>query len=524
MGKPISIVSIFLLFLFFWQTSVVNRTEAEDAYDYALQIETGDARGHFHPHHLLFGPMGAAAYRLAEVCGYEGRAHGFMVMVSAAAASLVVFLFFTLCRKRLALDNFTSFGASGMLAFSYGFWRYAGECEIIMPAGLLALLAVYVATAPAKAVTGPVLAGAIAGCGVLIHILNGISAFVALPLLYGLRREFRNAACCVAVAAAIVAVPYGVVYGAAGNLVPVPFLPSAGDGNIGPANLLKGVIGFGQCIASGNFLFGFEAFTDRMLALFPTRMLAEEIFLGHHISAATRRLAAATAMGGFLAFATLFLTAARHWWSAVRSREFSHLVVVSHWRLFAPIAIWFAAYAAVILLMEPGNPEVWVMGLPPFWLMFAGCILDPVRIRRRWLIPAALGLLAIHNTIGGIAILGDPSTDYNRHKSAWVIENTDPRDLVITAGNAVFVRYLRYHSPTPVIDVNEASLPEVASAIRRADQVFLLNDLFDYPAPLRARFPAAGQRVDAFAESVHGRALRVHDDPFGGVWVLRDDP
>ena len=85
--------------------------------------------------------------------------------------------------------------------------------------------------------------------------------------------------------------------------------------------------------------------------------------------------------------------------------------------------LWFLGYAGLLLCIEPGNPELWVMGLIPLWLVFCGVVLLPLTVDNRlWLPFAMLLMLFVHNGAGGIGVLGDPAKA--KAKLGWEPEIT----------------------------------------------------------------------------------------------------
>src|SRR5690606_32061048 len=103
---------------------IENRTEAEDAFEYATMVESGEHPWLYHPHHLLYGPSMQAGYKAFQAMGFEGRAFGFLMMVSSVSAAGSLFFFFLFCYRRFSLRPVSSLMPTGLLAVSYGFWRY----------------------------------------------------------------------------------------------------------------------------------------------------------------------------------------------------------------------------------------------------------------------------------------------------------------------------------------------------------------------------------------------------------------
>lgn len=61
-----------------------------DAYSYAAAVQTKPAAETFHPHHLLYGPLGSAVYHLARRFGYTGMALVPLQWLNALAGAIGV--------------------------------------------------------------------------------------------------------------------------------------------------------------------------------------------------------------------------------------------------------------------------------------------------------------------------------------------------------------------------------------------------------------------------------------------------
>jgi len=513
------------VFLFYWNTGIANHTEADDAFEYASMVETQNHEWLYHPHHLLYGVSTKAIYNGLQALGYGGRAYSLLAFLSSLSAAGAVFLFFRFCYRRYSMRPVSSMFAAGLLALSYGFWRYANEAEVILPAGFFVLWAVFLATAPQLRTGQVVIAALISGVSVLFHVLNGVPVFLALPLFYLLKKEPRHACVHMMIAGSVVLAAYLLVFSLEPDKIfnkGVPFVASHLEWSF----LIKGVIGLGQCVVSGNFLFGFEWFAQKMGELFPYRMLAEEAYMGRHMSMLYRIVPVITLSLLLVAVGYGLFRAISSWRNAFRTDRMKVMLMVGGWQTIVVIGLWFVVYASAILFLEPGNPEVWVLGLIPFWLLVCGLVISPIaRANELWVVLAMLVFLGLHNYFGGIGILKNPETDYNIQKAKWVLGHAKKSDLIMTAENPVFVRYLKYSSSATVADLNQSEPDELAEQIDSAEQVFVFNDVFEYPASMRVRFPSMAERVDRYAAEFLPHSRKLSDNDFGGVWeLMRDAP
>lgn len=524
MKKAALALFFILTFLIFWETGIVNRTEADDAFEYAYQVETHGHDWLYHPHHLLFGAVTKDLFTLAGALGYQGRAYPMLRLISALCGAGAVLVFFKFCYRRFSMRPVSSILCSGLLLFSYGFWRYSNEAEVIVPSCFIMLLALYLSVNPDQTTKQSALAGILCGVSVLFHILNAVPVFLAVPLFYLLYRNVRGLVVHVSVSLATVTGFYAWVYLTENDQL---FHAAAGMPRLGISSLVKGAVGFSQCLASANFSLGYETVRTFLAGLFPYRMLGEEFYMGES-------LPLWQAVAGSITFAALLAAFLFSVWFGLvhlfrpdgrRKRE--RVAAVYGWKAVLVVAVWFVAYAGAILFLEPGNPEVWVMGLVPFWLLFCGLIAAPIsRDNRLWVILALVAALALHNTVGGMAPLRREQGDYNGRKADWVLRNAGAGDLILTAGNPVFERYLRYYSTARVEYLHHWSEERLSRSPARAldlpeGRVFVLGDVFAPPASLRVRFPNKSEQIDDFARRLKPRVQKVHDNEFAGVYTLR---
>ena len=507
--------------LFYWGTShyIQNRTEAEDAFEYATMVESTGHPWLYHPHHLLYGPTMKLVYKTFQVTGYTGRALGVMMLVSSISAAGSLFFFFLFCYKRFSLRPVSSLMATGLLAVSYGFWRYAAEAEIVLPASLLILIALYYGTDAEAKYSSSVLTVIFSVLSVLMHIMNGVAVFIAIPCFYLLRRRWKAAALHVLFCAGLTALVFWLtmrihpLYAGGG----AHFIP------VGLGSLVKAMVALSQCIASADFVLGLRSMRAFLGELFASRMLQEEFYLGARLSRAFVLFSMLT----YLLFTGLWVAclarAAWIWKNRALQRDRFQLPAGIATLIVA--AVWFFGYTGLLLCVEPGNPELWVMGLVPLWLLFCGWVLLPLTFDNRlWLPFAMLLILLIHNGVGGIGVLGDPSKDYQRQKAKWILENASARDLVITAGDPVFERYLRYHFHGEVVYLY-AMPPEQLEAgyLPHSDgEVYVTADVFTPIRSLLVRFPKKSREIAHYSGLLRPQVRLTAQDAFGGVYRLEE--
>ena len=523
-----AIVAFGLLLGLYTLTSPGNHSEANDAYDYARRVEAPGWSGLCHGQHLFYLPVckglfiGARQARLAE------RAFPVMIWFSRVSGALAVVLLALLLRRRGAelehspdlagaLQIAAWMGAGG-LACSYGFWRYSNEAEIYCPATLLVLLA-WFAAAGRPTQRNAALSGLCGALGCLLHIFAVLPTFAALPLFYLWQRRLRHAVLHLVLAGTLCGTVYLAVYGT--RAVTEIFAGGAAqpEGGFRATGLVQGAIGLTQDLTAGNFLFTQERFQQALTRTFPHRALHRFIYTAQHADRAARTVPFVTL--ALLALTGLVLLAVRWkiWHAAWRPRR----------SLDPPLAaaagLWFGLHALILLSREPGNPENWIMALPPLWLLIAVTLYAPLAAAGRTLLPAAMTVLLLaHNYFGGLRLLARPQGDYCAAKAAWFLTRTAPDDLIITAESDEFVRYLAYHQTARIehllYDVAPSGQTRWLAMVRQhPGRVFATPDVFQPLPSFQHRFPAQAAFIASLGRRLAPDFVRAATNEFGGVFL-----
>lgn len=581
LNKKIGCLFALLLFAMYSATAPQNHAEAEDVYDFALKVEQGTFADQAGVNRVLALPAFGVAYQTARALGYSGRAFELMILINRLLAVACVFLFYKiLCatatpsaQARKPTTGSQQLSAALLLAFSYGFWRYANEAETYMLASVLLLGAWRLAllqppTAGSR--LSAVLCPLISAFGVLVHLLNAVPLLLIIPLYYLLSKDWKKALWHGGLTGLLVLAGYAICS---------PRLDFSGlgaqnhalEGGLSAANLLRGGIAFGQCLVSGNFLFGFESFREMLVHLFPSRMLAEEFFMAAHMpgwikwaGGATLSLFAVCGLGvGVLIFKGVRGGGKRktedgRLKGAILSRQSSVFGNLSAVRcpLFVASLVWFLLYAAAVIRTEAGSPELWIMALVPFWLLAAsllrgaspfaeasedawgreqgestdrgnatadvGCRVGS-QSRKSAMWPWFLVIvLFTHNLIAGLLPVLPKQTDYHTAKAAWILEHAGPDDLVLTDYEPVMIFYLRYHLQAAVLNSGQLSPDQLHARLGAAGgHVYALASFFEPMASMRLRSPHLYAQMKEMGGQLRPRFKQVHDDAFGGVFRLK---
>lgn len=490
--------------LLLW-TAPVNRSEAEDAFYYAMRVEQPSAAREYHAHHALYLPAGRLLYRAALALGLEVRGLEVLSAWSRVSGAVCVGLLAWLLGR---MGRPAGPAALGLLG-SYGFWRYASEAEIYAPVMVLSLLAFAAAARPGSR-SGPWGVALCLAAALLLHVV-ALAAWAGVTAMLWDRGR-RRAALGVGLGAALVA--GGVLAGLHAREGLVLFADPAVVRAGGLGALARAVPAFGHTLASGNFVFANPAWADFVQQLFPGRLLAEEMFMGRHAPAGTVWVAGFTltvvVAAGVVRMADAIL--ARRADAPDRDRR----------ALARGACVWLALSAAAALWIEPGNPEMWLMALPAAWL-WIGLTWNSgpgIRAAVPWALTAAL---LTHNWVGGMRLLRDPAADYPARKGDAVAGLAGPNDRILTADSHSFVTYLAYRTGAEVLDAKFLSLEEFDQGVRSwprvSGRVWVFDDVWNPLPPVLRRRPEDVRRLREL-----GCALRAETRPVGGAseWALHE--
>ena len=243
----------------------------------------------FHAHHLLYLPVARGLFRAAQVLvGYQGRAYGVLAGLSMAAGTAAIALLasFLWPPGRPARGHrAATLAAAAVLCATYGFWRYGVEAEIVSPALALGLGAVACARRGAKPGWSAA-AALLAAVAVLVHAMNVVVAFAAIPALYLAQGARRRALGHLLTVATVALAAYEAVAATTGWVRYREEGP-AFEGGIRPSAVPKAVVAAGQAVVAGNFLFASPPLARRIERAFPYRAMDEEIFMGRMAPAGT---------------------------------------------------------------------------------------------------------------------------------------------------------------------------------------------------------------------------------------------
>lgn len=299
-----------------------------DALSYGLAVDRKPFAELFHPHHIAYGPLGAAVRGLAGAFGWQGSALPVMQVANAIAGAAGVALFAALVQGITRRAD-GALVAAVLLGGSYAYWYYAVEVEVYTVAALflIACLGVMARMLHTPTLRGAVLLGAAAAGAILFHQTNVLLAVpVGVLLLLAHDGRFtaalwRQAAAC----AGTVVLLVGGVYVYVGFAV--SRFATLGE-------WLAWMMGYAQ-----------TGYWGGTTATLPGLMTGLSSALAHPV-------------GGVLwaVLAGVLLLYVRQ-----LGKQYGRLALV--------LLSWLLVYGAFFAWWEPQNAEFWIASMPPFVLL-----------------------------------------------------------------------------------------------------------------------------------------------------------
>jgi hypothetical protein len=471
--------------LFYFASSPVNRTEAEDAYDYAWRLENQSGLALLDAHHLFYLPLAKVVSKAVTPLVPQKDSLGVLCLISSVATAFMLFFFFRLLHLRMGFRSRDALLAAMVTGVSYGIWRYAAEAEIY---GLSGMFAVWLLSVSLKAdgkVGSPVASAFIAVAGTCIHIMNILPAFAVGVVCLCQRRwkvSFVYGMVFVSVLLAVFGLVMALGWDPLGTHGVSPF---AYKGSIFTLKSYpRALVGIGSGLLSSQFIFAFEFFSQMAAKWFPGMNVTEEVFFGQVFGP---RLAV---MGTVLIAACLISTlwlgfkSLKGWRLSSDRSAATTLAVVS--------GIWFLLYAVIVFRYDPAAPEFWVQALPAvFLLLFSLLAIGGLFPSVRQALALFFFCTVLHNGLTGILPLKYAGADYNAVRAEPLLEQVDEGDLVLCSDNSVFYRYLRYNCPCEVVYLytigNMDDLRERMADVQ--GRVYAFDDLGDPPSNIKLLYP-----------------------------------
>ena len=453
-----------------------NQLEAEDGLSFAYDIETKPYPALLHRYHLGFLPFMKLVYSMAHAAGLADRSLPALLAVNAVAAGAGVTLFLLLLRERFNFrTDVAALGALG-LALSYGFWRYAAAADSYAIASCLAIALLYLALRPAPTARDGVALSLVASAALLMHTFNMFPACILVPLVLLTRRRWAALSVYFALSTVILTTAYAcAAYVERMSLAQYLFSASELGTDYAWSAVPKSVIGFGQGIMAGAFMFGIPGFADWLGRIVPSMEIRDDVFTA--VAACRVVLFAGTATAvivAALAVASVFKRLTQSWRGINAAAGLG--------------ALWLVLYAALAAGSNPATAEMWLMALVPFWLILTALFVEPLcQSGARRLVAAFVLALGLHNYVGGLLIFSAEASNYYLARSAWLLRNTTAQDVIVTYDKDVLTRHLRYYGNAIVVNLywmqHDSDVgPLRAQLAGTSGHIYVLDDVVEPPS------------------------------------------
>ncbi|MDQ8188871.1 hypothetical protein [Roseibacillus persicicus] len=455
----------------FYLPPIRNHTEAEDAFWYARNVEVYSYSEVARPNHRLYHLVAKATYDLSG----QDRSFPVLVAFSAFSSGAALVLFYYLIKKFTVCSPIASLGWVACLAFSYGFWRYGREVEAYALGWLVSLTVLTCVFRSKEGWLRGILFALMVVLALNFHRALG-PPLAATGLGYLLiKKQWRSSIVSLAVGASLYLLSetffQNVPQAAAEEREVVTSVQAVNEGEalesqkrFGASSFSKALIGLGACVLGGNVVMSSDRIFDILQErVFRYRFLEEERMMAESASGLQLWL---WVLGGG-AIVVLVAVAAKMVFE--RRSEFAHSIGSEG----CSALLGALCYAIMILVFEPGNPEMWLLGLPFIFLSLVLLVGDFFK-EKIWFMAM---LLCGTNYLGGISLLRDEKNDYHFVTSELVRKEALEGDVYLVGRiNMVHARFVRYHSAARVIQVKDGlasgNLELISHQISHGGRVF----------------------------------------------------
>ena len=487
----------------------VNRTENDDGYHYAYLLLHGNSEQLYQSRFPLFLPFEKLIVNVFYSCHIAVDPYKSMIWVSSIFAAAALFMFYLIARRRFMISHQSSLLAMLLLAFSYGFWRYAVEAELYSISHFLIFTTLYLLSSTVKEKTFRIVqASFIASIAVLFYKPNFIPLFLAFPCYFLVMRAYKQYILFLLTGAFFILLGYLVIFLSVkvSQTTYLSYLFSGGDGNEG--NFLMSIFVYLSDIASTNYLYGFNLIKNLIHQRFPANMIVEEIMTASFYPL-LNLIAVFTTISLIITGLYLVYRRFRLKTSSKKSNELNGLKTV--------IFIWLIIYCLILSILDPNSPEPWMMLVPPFFFIIGFDLIYKFEVNTSSYAYRAcyilLGFLILHNLAAAIIPNMNKNSDYNNNQGRQIISKATKNDVIICFGSYTEFYYLQYYSQAKVINANDdlsAFKQLVNQTLSKKRNVYLSNDVICPVDVIRFRKP---QNYKLLKQLISGYKILGHDKP-----------
>lgn len=454
---------------FYTLTAAGNLSETDDAYAFAYRVERFPLDLVTDPRLLGYHTLARLVWLTAQALGTGWSGLDILRGISVIGATGCLWLVTCILVRDLGVEPVAALLAGGLLAFFYGFWRYAAEADVYVAAMLCCAWVLHRLLQPDIGWRRGAALGACAGAAVLFYQPNAIPLFLAFPFLL-LKRGFGPVIAYCMTGGLVAAAGYITGFLAYWPAEPgreafLAFMSQRSQEFMVPplsprivaVSAIKSVFALGHDMFSSNWVFGLPHADLLVQRIFSGNVINEEVF--------TARQA------GALVYVPLFILPLLAGTAWRVGRAAWPLTQAALCQPAMPVLWgWVALVGLVNGRLNPAGIEAWIVILLPLTLIIASVVIAPACARLGPRTCALLlALLAAHNTVGGMALVANGKTDLTRLHGLWVIAQSRPGDLVVTVDDVNLAEYLRYLGRADVLNVRGYFAKPLAHALLEPD-------------------------------------------------------
>ncbi|MBD3169588.1 MAG: hypothetical protein GF307_08905 [candidate division Zixibacteria bacterium] len=453
-------------------TIPANHTEAEDSLSILNDIRSVDVEKLFHPHHLLYAPVGYTAHHLAQSAGINTNLQLTMQAVNIFAGLFVLLMVYLIAGK-LNMAPYLRAIAVFITAFSYSFWRYSNECETyIIPLVFIMLVIAGVIRMFEKGHSygRAFWLGIGTAFAVLFHqqhIVFIIPLTIAFLISsFDSERKYstgiiiKNYLLCLLTFVFVLTFAYslvGFIVLGKGNFTELrQWFTGYAYGGVWGAwsfySIPKAVIGLGRSFIGGHFIFALAPAREFIQSTMPDYVLREEVFLVRDFSGFKSWLLIISTFAFVLSAAFMFFRAVWHRFSRAEIELYDDNRPDMRYLVFLYCIL--IVYAAFNIWWEPQNIEFWIAVMPALGLLFCYFIGPVLNFRfYRNVAVVFMALLFAINLFGSIAPQKTEDNDYWRDYNSWYLQHCRKGDLIFAGDGHLSDSYIEYYTGAEAISL-----------------------------------------------------------------------
>jgi hypothetical protein len=452
-----------------------------DSANYINRIDSGTDL--LHPHHLLFNSFAWTWVYIWRRLGVQTDTAILVSQLNAIFGALCMCVFYRILRIRLGCDRGTALLATGLPAFSFGFWYYSGCVEVYIVPLFLLLLSFDFLTGERVDARTFALVGFLNGVAVLfaeMSVLFATVVFLAAWFSYrnGNNSLAKSSASYLLVAVPTTAVPYALALSAVGraNSVQSAWLWLTDYAHyprfwspLALSSVPIACFGLGQAFVGSHFLFALPSVRHWVEKMLQDYYLADKAFLVRNLGSGVARLLVALAAAQFLLVIVALASRLRYWtFLSLKRQRFVYL-----------LAVWFLTYGTFTFFYTSINAKFWIAPTLCLWLFFlvflVGARNNPEEAGQwpRVILAIVVVMGFSVNYMGSIRFTRDQANDYYYSRIKPLVELTRQGDLIVIGTSWKYEPYLVHYGKAQVLSLTSVCKTSGATpeSVRRVQSV-----------------------------------------------------